>query len=69
MDKITIYAELSKSQYGKILSGEYGLCVPTGVRMTNKKGKRGLFFECENDVLADMIKNALKSDAINFQVN
>lgn len=65
---MTIYAELNKSQYRKILSGEYGLEVPEGVTMKNRAGSRGLYFYCESDEIGEIMQDALDSDGINYSI-
>lgn len=65
---MTIYAELSKNQYKKILSKEYTLEVPEGVTMKNSAGSRGLYFYCDNEELGEIMQNALDADGINYSI-
>jgi hypothetical protein len=44
-----IIAILSKSQYQKVINGQYGLEVPYGVNLANKAGSRSLYFTCEDE--------------------
>lgn len=68
MGQVTIYAELNKRQYSKILSGEYGLEVPEGVTLKNRAGSRAIHFYCDSEKLASIMQDALDADGINYDV-
>ena len=64
-ESFEIYAELSKKQFNSIISGHKQIVVPEGVTMKN--AKRSLFFNCENEILYKMMKEALSMSGINYQ--
>ena len=64
-----IYAELSKKQYDKILRCESELCLPHGVRVKNRCGSRGLFFECDSKEIAQELIDGLDASSISWQEN
>ena len=68
MGQITIYAELNRNQYSRVVNGEYDLVVPTGVKMENKAGSRGLTFYCPDNESAALMEEALYSDEINYNI-
>tara|TARA_R110000824_G_scaffold148242_3_gene317838 strand:+ start:17687 stop:17899 length:213 start_codon:yes stop_codon:yes gene_type:complete len=67
MANIRIYAELSRSQYGLIQNGSASIVVPYGTTMHNKRGSRGLSFECDDNEIADELVQGLQTSGINWQ--
>ena len=69
MANVRIYAELTKSQYFKIQNGEYALEMPYGTTMYNRKGSKGLFFECSSEQSVSELMAGLKTSGINAQID
>ena len=65
--EISIFAELSVSQFNKLNNDEYGIVIPRGATMTHKSGSKRLNFVCEGREIADMVQDALTEDGISWQ--
>ena len=61
------YTELTKKQYKKILNGELSIEIPHGVKMKNRKGSRGLFFECTDKSSARELIKGLQLSGMAWQ--
>ena len=61
---VEIFAMLSHKQYKDLQDGNAELEIPHGVKMTNKLGKRRLFFYCENREAADHLQEGLGNSGI-----
>lgn len=66
-DNFDVMAELSHSQYERLINSEADIIIPEGVIMSNAKGQRILFFKCANKKLYEMLTDALDADRINWQ--
>ena len=66
---LKIYAELNRKNYQQILNDELEISVPHGVKMKNKVGSRGLFFECTDEESAQMLMDGLDASGICWQEN
>jgi hypothetical protein len=66
---IEVYAELSKKQYKQIQAGEAYLQVPSGVDMKNRAGSRALYFYCNDEETAELLKEGLDDSFIAWQDN
>ena len=66
---LNIYAELSRKDYRQILNGELEICVPYGVRMSNRAGSRGLFFECDDEDAVKILIDGLDASYVSWQEN
>jgi len=64
---LSIYAELSRKDYSSLINGSLELCLPYGVKMENKNGSRGLFFECSDKNARDVLIDGLESSGISWQ--
>ena len=64
-----IYAEITKKQLRDIESGKLKIPDIEGVDITNKKGTRGFFFDCEGQYSFEATVEFLDSLAISWQEN
>jgi hypothetical protein len=62
-----IIAILSKSQYQKVINGQYSLEVPYGVNLANKAGSRNLYFTCEDEDAYQELTEGLDTSGISWQ--
>ena len=67
MPALEIFAILSKSQYQKIVAGEYGIVVPSGVQLINKAGSRNLYFNCDDIEAVKELTEGLDESRISWQ--
>lgn len=68
MDKVIIYAELSKRQFAKLANNDYVLCLPKGAKLVSKPTSRGLKIQCDDSTTLDVMKKALRLDGINYNI-
>jgi hypothetical protein len=66
---LSIYAELSKKAYNQILNDEMEVCLPNGVKMANRAGSRGLFFQCQDLEAKTELIMGLDASGISWQEN
>lgn len=66
---LNIYAELSKKNYQQIMDDELEVCLPYGVKMTNRCGSRGLFFECDDKDAKSVLIDGLEASGVSWQEN
>ena len=69
INSLEIFAELSKRQYKKLIDGDVEIEVPHGVSMNNRRGSRGLMFDCEDHEAATELIEGLENSALNWQMN
>jgi len=64
---LSIYAELSRRDYNKILNDELEICVPYGIEMEHGRGSRCLFFECSDVNSRQLLIDGLEASGIPWQ--
>ena len=65
---VTIYAELSRKQLGKLSSGNCCLEFPYGTEVIHRQGSRVFNLTCENMEVAKELIEGLDASAISWQI-
>jgi len=68
-ESLNIYAELSRKNYQQIMNDELEVSLPYGVKMKNKCGSRGLFFECVDGDAKETLIDGLEASGVSWQEN